>query len=1155
MQSRNTTVRLMLGASLAALAVSTLPSAGFAQTQGNASVSDENSVSDVIVVGARLAEQAASERKKRSATVQDSIVADDVGQFPDKSVGEAIARIAGVALDVADSGESQGFTIRGQEADLIRVEVDGMTLLDNTGGQNGRQSQFNDLSSDLIKSVDVIKGQTADMTPGGVGGTVRIEQRNGLDFRKPLVKLNLQASNNSLNSEWTPRVNLVAAGKIMDGRLGLLLNATYDNSTTTSDYARVADKTAGYIPFGDWDNSAEKTFTTPYDPRAAAVTTKSDCAFLPTASADGTGKFAGMLRSPINSRLNCYAQWEDWMPSLVRFGRQTREDEKLSFQLRADFRVSDNLTVFASLNPNVRKVHSQDYNLSVATPTGSTNEAGVRTTNYRALAVNENHYVTEYAFVRAGATAADIPGGPVASATNPTVATLNYSSQTREIERNQKQMLYQTGADFEWNKWRGQARLQFSDAEVDRQDFAYTIQAPLDYATFTMDPISGVWSFEPVAAAGVDITSPQAFYAQVNTTTGISPNSQFEYTPQADKSNELNTQLDMTRNFDDGEAGIFTRFKFGVQRREFNNETWREGGAFFLGNGVTQGRARALDQIRACQAPSLTPVGNPPVAPCTLGSVPTPGRGISDQNYQTHSLTPAQYNALMDATVMDLPGKRFFDGVPDRGNLFDTWTVFDMPTFRREIAQYIDTSKWNLDCLYECIANDGNVYDKRSYATKEVTSSAYAMLDFESSVLGMPVQGNVGVRYQAIDVEAQTVVVLQNRTAVAGTGGTAPNTFPTYNIVDTPVKAIESLINRSSRDVLPSFNLSVWPIEDKLAVRYSIAQQRARPRLTELTGTSVVTCSNVDEAQRDALEAFLALNPGAIQDTNPDTDDASEAAAFLNNYIDSCSGTVGNPSLVGYGALTQNLSVEWYPNRDTQVSFAAYKIAVRTDRPEGVRDPEYVIEGNPYSVNTYEDGAAGKDTTGLELTVKTAFTFLPGILRHTGGQFNTSTAKSKGGNQSRDIDRLTGLILPPVKESSFYHNISLWYDDGRVNARVAYQTRDVYFQELRVEGANRVPSLTTPGINGLGDERGSGATSYFKVANPAFRSKTNSLDARASFNVTDKIQIFVEGKNLLDDTQYKHTPHEYREIAPETTYRWDNTYVGRRYYAGVTYTF
>src|SRR3954465_14366257 len=98
MQTRKTTARLMLGVSLAALAVSAVPVAGFAQAQTNVSVTDTTAVEDVVVVGGRRAEQAASERKRRSATVQDSIVADDVGQFPDKSVGEAIARIAGVAL-------------------------------------------------------------------------------------------------------------------------------------------------------------------------------------------------------------------------------------------------------------------------------------------------------------------------------------------------------------------------------------------------------------------------------------------------------------------------------------------------------------------------------------------------------------------------------------------------------------------------------------------------------------------------------------------------------------------------------------------------------------------------------------------------------------------------------------------------------------------------------------------------------------------------------------------------------------------------------------------------------------------------------------------------------------------------------------------------
>jgi TonB-dependent receptor len=860
------------------------------------------------------------------------------------------------------------------------------------------------------------------------------------------------------------------------------------------------------------------------------------------------------------------------MPSLVRFGRGYREDEKTSLQLRADFRVSDNLTVFASVNPNVRNFGSYDYNLSVATPTGSTDAvngtflnpnptfgknpdpSGARISNFRALAVNDNHYVTEYAFVRTGVTGPDVPGG----ATGPTVNGLNYATQTRQILRNQDQMMYQTGADFTWDKWDGKARVQYGTAETNRQDFAFTINAPLDYATFAMDPISGVWTFDPVASGGLDLSDPAAYYAQINTgpgtspAIGTSPNSQFEYTPTADKSSELAYQLDMTRNFD-GEAGIFTRFKWGVQRREFRNETWREGGAFNLGGGVIQGRARALDQIRACQAPSFTVVPPATTPPCTLGSVPTPGRGVSDQNYQTHSLTPAQYNAIIDASVMDLPGGQFFHGVPDRGNLFDTWTVFDMDVFREEFGKVADTSKWVLDCLYECIANDGNVYKHRSYATKEITNSAYAMFDFEGELFGMDLLGNIGVRYQGVEVQAQTVLAVQNRVAVPGTTGTPAR--PTYVFQDTVVSVNEALINRKSHDLLPSFNVSLWPIEDQLAVRYSISEQRARPSLTQLTGTAVVTCNNVDEGQRDALEQFLAANPGAIDDGNADTDDATESASFITSYVDRCSGRAGNPSLVGYGALTQNLSLEWYPNRDTQVSISGYKISVRTGRPEAATDNDYIIDGNSYVVDTYEDGLGGLETTGWELTAKTAFTFLPGILRHTGGSFNTSTAKSTGGDDGREFDRLSGLLLPPRKESSFYHNVSLWYDDGRVNARVAYQTRDIYFQELAVEGTNRVPATTVAGVGALGEPYGTTVANYFKIGNPAFRSKTNSLDARASFNLTDKIQIFVEGKNLLDDTQYKHTPHEYREIAPETTYRWDNTYVGRRYYAGVTYTF
>src|SRR3954463_4770398 len=55
-------------------------------------------IKTVVVQGQRAAQQSGIERKKNAATAMDSIVADDVGAFPDRNIGEAISRIAGVAL-------------------------------------------------------------------------------------------------------------------------------------------------------------------------------------------------------------------------------------------------------------------------------------------------------------------------------------------------------------------------------------------------------------------------------------------------------------------------------------------------------------------------------------------------------------------------------------------------------------------------------------------------------------------------------------------------------------------------------------------------------------------------------------------------------------------------------------------------------------------------------------------------------------------------------------------------------------------------------------------------------------------------------------------------------------------------------------------------
>lgn len=1097
-------VRLMVGASILAIAAGAA-TAVRAQSGGAAATPAAEQVEEIVVVGARKAEQSAIQRKKRAATNQDSIVADDIGNFPDKNVGEAVARIAGVGLDVADDGEQGGFSIRGQGADLVRVEVDGMSML-STGNQDGRSvTSLGDMSSDLIKSVDVIKGQTADMTPGGVGGTVRIEQRGGLDFAKAMIKLNVQYQNNSLEKKWTPRISGFATRRFFDDRLGILVNFTYDDARTVTDTARVSDKQSGYLPLGDHDNSPSKSFTTPYDPIAAAVTTKAGCAALPAPAAGRT-----------DSRLNCFAQFEDFVPSLVRFSRGVREDKRYSAQFRADFRVNDHLTVFASYNPNIRDQDSDAFNLSVASPTGTTNAAGVLTTNMRNVVVNPNHYVTQYDLIRGNGS-----------------TTLNWTTQDRYIQRHDQQHYLQAGADFAKGLWTIKARAQYGLAKATREDGAFSFVASIPSATFKMVPENGLWTI--LTPSSVDLSNP-ASYAPALAANGLSATSQLEYTPYADKSTEANYQIDVTREFD--HFGPLTSVKFGLQRRDHDNTTWREAG-FDIAPGVTLYRARALDLVQYC-----IPSAAPATAPCQFGSVSRPTTTVQDQLYRIHTLTQDQYQALIGNNLRDIPGGQFFGGMPDRGTLIDTWSAFDYRSFFAQLGQNADLSRHNIDCLYRCQASDGKTYDRPSYATNEKTTSAYVMANFETQLGGMLVAGNVGVRYQKVDVAGQPSIIVNNLTidpAILAALNTGQTVDPNKVVASTFVERKMTDIKRTSNDILPSFNLALWPIEDRFVVRYSIAKQRARPSMLQLTGNSVATCGKMDAATRAALEKLISQYPGQFND--PATEDDDAAGTIRGDAVNSCSSRIGNPELKGYAATTQNLSAEWYPNRDTQLSLGLYTIDVKSGYPDTDTVTNYEIGGDTYTVNTYKDGPSGLKQKGFEIAGRTAFTFLPWRLKYTGAGFNYS--KTKSNETNTPIDLFSGKALPPAKQSNYVYNLNLWYDDGRLNARVAYQRRDFYYDRTDASASiNRIPAAG-----------GGSTTSYYKIVSPIFKNGSKSLDARASYKLTKSMQLFVEGKNLLDDSVSRFTPDEYRSIGGGTPYVYDTYYMGRRYYFGLIATF
>ena len=105
------------------------------------------------------------------------------------------------------------------------------------------------------------------------------------------------------------------------------------------------------------------------------------------------------------------------------------------------------------------------------------------------------------------------------------------------------------------------------------------------------------------------------------------------------------------------------------------------------------------------------------------------------------------------------------------------------------------------------------------------------------------------------------------------------------------------------------------------------------------------------------------------------------------------------------------------------------------------------MTGQPFSdfdftYPSYVNGPSGTQL-GMEYTAKVAFTFLPWIFRHTGVDANYSELDFENFATSQDL--MTGAFNPPQGQREYFKNFTLWYDDGKFNARVAYQGQSEFF--------------------------------------------------------------------------------------------------------------
>ena len=216
---------------MAGLAIAT--TAQVSAQEAAAPVAEE--MEEVVVSGIRASMRNSLEVKRESIQVIDAISAEDVGDFPDKNIGEAIQRVPGVQINRQD-GEGRGVSIRGADPSLIRVELNGVSALSLTVG-GGRDVDFRDLPVEFLSRVEVVKTPTAEMTEGGIG-TVRVFTRKPLDSPEGFFAGSAQGVYSNLADSYDPKIALIGSKTFFDNTLGVLLSTQYEQRHINSNNAR-----------------------------------------------------------------------------------------------------------------------------------------------------------------------------------------------------------------------------------------------------------------------------------------------------------------------------------------------------------------------------------------------------------------------------------------------------------------------------------------------------------------------------------------------------------------------------------------------------------------------------------------------------------------------------------------------------------------------------------------------------------------------------------------------------------------------------------------------------------------------------------------------------------------------------------------------------
>jgi TonB-dependent receptor len=345
-----------------------------------------------------------------------------------------------------------------------------------------------------------------------------------------------------------------------------------------------------------------------------------------------------------------------------------------------------------------------------------------------------------------------------------------------------------------------------------------------------------------------------------------------------------------------------------------------------------------------------------------------------------------------------------------------------------------------------------------NYVVSQIDNGGFLQADFQAGLAGIPVRGNIGIRYVATHTQVTGYSIFTSTNI----------NVPSLGQNQTVNAIIPTTQSHDYSDVLPSANIVLEPSDDVL-IRIAAAKTMSRPPLS-------------------------SLNPAATI-----------------NVLGNHGAAAGNIDLAPFRAKTVDVALEWYFDRGALLSASGFYKDISTF-VQNYTSPVSLFSANPFglpdsagiaacgtqvgcAVNSrqwtfsYPLNTPGGPLSGVEITYQQPFTLLPSPFDNFGFAGNYTYVNSRISYLSASgavaaVNQLTNL-------SHVSYNATLYYEDSVLSARVSAAYRSKYLTMV-------------PGRTGV-DVEGTAATM--------------NVDASATYYLDRNFDVTLEAVNLTNQDQ------------------------------------